>query len=532
VSAQEAADLSREPNWWEERVWYLLFVRSFYDSDGDGMGDIQGIIEKLDYLNDGDPNTTDDLGITGIWLLPIMESNAYHGYWTTDFFSVESDYGTMEDFQQLMDEAHARGIAVIIDYVYNHVSTEHPWFQSAVAGDETFEDYFIWEEENPGYNGPWGATTWWRNSTNDLWYYSPFDSALADLNHTNPAVTEEMNEIARFWLEDVGVDGFRMDAIRYVIEIEVDGRPILADSPTNREYLAQFNAFVNEVSPDAFTVGEIFVNSSNTISRYVEDGAVDAAFEFALAEEIIGAAQLGNKRNIERQLATTLRELAPGTFMNFSTNHDQPRLLTLLGEDEGQNRVVANLLMTLPGAPFIYYGEEIGMTGTNATEDDRQIRRPLPWDESENHGFTTGTPWFPLEEDADIRNIARQIDNPDSLLSHYRSLIHLRNSQPALQYGATIPVDSSYRAAWGYLRSTDEETLLVVLNLDDRETTPYTFAVESSPLTSVSSVDVLYATSEITTNLPELTETGGFTEYTPINETLPPYSIYVLRLNP
>ncbi len=523
----------REPNWWEERVWYLLFVRSFYDSDGDGVGDIQGIIEKLDYLNDGDPNTHDDLGITGIWLLPIVEADSYHGYDAVDYRAIEQDYGTEEDFRQLMEEAHARGINVIVDYVINHTSDVHPWYEASENGDPEFTDWYVWEDENPGYTGPWGAVAWHRNSIRDQWYYGVFWDRMPDLNHDNPAVTAEINDIARFWLDDLGADGFRLDAIRYVIEDEIDGRPILADSPRNRAYLADFNRYVHDVAPDAFTVGEILVTSSNVIANYTDDDSVDAAFEFALAESIISAAQLGNKRDIERQLANTLREFESGTFATLTTNHDMPRLFSTIGEDEGINEVVINLIMTMPGFPFIYYGEEIGMGSDSTTGGgDINYRRPMQWDASEFGGFSSVTPWLGLDSNFADYTVADQTNDPDSLLSHYRDLIHLRNNQPALQYGETIAVDSTYRAAWGYLRYTEDETLLVVHNLDDREAGDYTFSIDESHLTSVSSIDVIYSSTDIAPNLPEINENGSFTNYVPIDAPLPPFSLYVLRLNP
>lgn len=531
LNAQD--EISRQPDWWEERVWYLLFVRSFYDSDGDGIGDIQGIIEKLDYLNDGDPTTTDDLGITGIWLLPIVEAESYHGYDAVDYRAIEEDYGTEEDFRQLIEEAHARGIAVIVDYVINHTSDAHPWFEASESRDPQYSDWYLWEDEAPGYRGPWGqADVWYRSNVRNQWYYAVFWSGMPDLNHENSAVTAEINDIARFWLEDLDVDGFRLDAIRYVIEDDVDGRPILADSPANRAYLADFNTYVHEVNPGAFTVGEILVSSTSVISNYVEDGSVDAAFEFALRDAMLSAAQLGNKRNIERQLANTLREFPSGTFATVTTNHDDPRLFSTIGEDEGVNRVVINLMMTLPGIPFIYYGEEIGMASDSTTGGgDINYRRPMQWDSTEFGGFSTVTPWQSLDTNFADYTVAGQTDDPESLLSYYRDLIALRNSQPALQYGDTTLVESTYRAAWGYLRYTEDETLLLILNLDDRESNDYTFSIEESHLTGVSSVDVLYSTTDITPNLPEINESGGFTGYVPIDAPLPPFSIYVLRLN-
>ncbi len=526
----------REPNWWEERVWYSLYVRSFNDSDGDGHGDFQGIIEKLDYLNDGNPETTDDLGITGIWLLPVAESDTLHGYHVTDYRAVEQDYGTAEDFQELVDEAHARGIAIIVDFVANHTASEHPWFQASVNGDPEYADWYVWEAENPGYNGPWGENAWYQNNTREHWYYAPFNSTAPDLNHHNPDVTTEIYDIARFWLEEFNIDGYRLDAIRYLLEIEVDGRPVLADTPENRTYLAELNDYIHDIYPDAFVIGEAWAGSTNIIANYTEDNSVDAVFEFVLSwggdstGGLVGAARNGNKRPLELTLPFALNDYQGGQFANFASNHDQSRVFTQLNEDEGPNRIVANLLMTMPGFPFLYYGEEIGIAGLKLP-GDIEIRTPMQWDDSENAGFTTGTPWNPLPDNATERTVAGQTDDPESLLSHYRNLIHLRNSQPALQYGETILLDSTYRSAWGYLRYTAEETLLVLHNLDDRESRDYTITIDESPLSSVSSIDVIYSTTDITPNLPEINENGGFTDSVPIDAPLPPFSLYILRLN-
>lgn len=526
IAAQD--DTESSSTWWEGRVWYEIFVRSFYDSDGDGIGDIQGIIEKLDYLNDGDPNTHDDLGITGIWLMPIMESNAYHGYWITDFYSVESDYGTREDFEQLMTEAYARGIRIVIDFVGNHVSSEHPWFQAAIAGEPEYEDWFIWEDEKPDYRGPWGAQTWWQ-SINGRWYYGIFDRALPDLNHNNPEVTAAINNVARFWVQDMGVDGLRIDGARYWVESEYNGNPVLADATEQIEYMAEFTEYVHSVNLEAVTIAEIWASTS-VISRYIKGDSFDVYFEFSLAEELMDAATTGNKWNIELKLPRILETYESHQLATFATNHDQARLLTQLRGDEGENRVVANLMLTLPGAPFLYYGEEIGMTGR---KPDENIRRPMQWDDSPTGGgFTTGRPWEHMQDDYQERNIAGQTNDPDSLLSHYRDLIHLRNDYPALQHGLTIPLSSSFRTTWGYLRYTDDEILLVVLNMNDRDSRSYTFTIEDGPLETVSSVDVVFSTTDVTPNLPEINENGGFTDYVPIEAPLPPQSIYVLRLNP
>jgi alpha-amylase len=523
-----AAQDEFEPQWWHETTWYLLFVRSFYDSDGDGIGDIQGVIEKLDYLNDGDPETTDDLGITGIWLMPIMEAESYHGYDTLDYRTLEQDYGTNEDFQQLIEAAHARGIRVVIDLVLNHTSDAHPWFEASVAGDETYSDWYVWEDENPGYLGPWGQNVWYSNAQRNQFYYAVFWSRMPDLNHENPAVTAEIYDVGRFWIEDMGADGFRLDAIRYLTEPVMNDRPILADAPDNRAYLAEFSAYIHSLNPDAYIVGEVLLDTQNTIARYTNENTVDQAWDFPLADAIIASASGGNKREVEHRLNTTLLTYEPGDFATLTTNHDMPRLLTTLVGNIDANRVVANLLLTMPGTPYIYYGEEIGMMGG---KPDELIRRPMQWDDTPvTGGFTSGTPWQPLDENFATSTVAAQSDDPDSLLSHYRNLIHLRNAHPALQYGETILVDSSYRATWGYLRYTTDETLFVVHNLDDNVAEEYTFTIEESPFTGFTSAELIFSTHEAEVALPELNEQGGFVDYIPIATPLPPFSLYVIRL--
>ena len=520
---------STQPQWWQETVWYLLFVRSFYDSDGDGVGDIQGIIEKLDYLNDGDPNTTDDLGITGIWLLPTTEAESYHGYDTVDYYTIEQDYGTNEDFQQLIAEAEARGIRIIVDLVINHTGDQHPWFLASAAGDEEFTDWYLWEEEEPDVTGVIEANAWHYNNTREAYYYGAFWSGMPDLNHRNPAVTEEMNNIARFWLEDMGAHGFRLDAVKYLIEDEVNGITILEDAPVSREYLGEFTETIHSIDPDAISIAEIF-DPTNVVQRYMDDDVADVAFEFSTASAMITAATAGNKREIERQLINQLFSYDDDEVAIFLSNHDQNRVMSLFNGDETLAKVAANLLLTMPGTPFIYYGEEIGMEGV---KPDELIRRPMQWDTTaETGGFTTGTPWQPLDENFAARTVAEQSDNPDSLLNHYRSLIQLRNSQPALQYGETLRLESTYRAAWGYIRYTEDDTLLVLFNLDDRESRDYTISLDESPFSEFTSAELIYSNIEDVGEipLPELNEEGGFANYIPVPAPMPPTAIYVWRL--
>lgn len=521
-----AQDETFTPHWWDESVWYLLFVRSFYDSDGDGVGDFQGIIERLDYLNDGDPDTSDDLGITGIWLMPIMEAASYHGYDVTDYYAFERDYGTAEDFQQLLDAAHERGIRIIVDLVINHTSSQHPWFQAAQAGDPDFVDWYVWADANPGYRGPWGDNAWYRSRVNGQWYYAPFWSEMPDLNHINPAVQAEMDSIVRYWIEDIGVDGFRLDAIKYLIETEIDGRILLEDTPQNRQYLADLDALAKSLNPQAHTVGEVF-DGTAIIQRYMDDDVMDMAFEFDLAEAIVASARGGRKRNVAQQMGNVLRTYERGEVATFATNHDLPRLLTQLGGDEAANRVVANLLLTLPGAPYLYYGDEIGMTG-DKSDGDEALRRPMQWDASANGGFTTGTPWQPLADDAAQRTVAAQTDDPDSLLSHYRNLIHLRNAYPTLQYGDTALIDSTSNDIFSFVRATEAQTLLVIMNVDDREVEAFTLDLSALPSDTFNDVTVIYDDA----GGPAIAAPAGdLAAYAPMDVPMPAQSMVIVALN-
>jgi glycosidase len=511
VSAQEAAE-----NWWNNRVFYEIFVRSFYDSDGDGIGDLQGVIEKLDYLNDGDPATNADLGVTGLWLMPVMESPSYHGYDVTDYRTIESDYGTNEDFKALVDAAHERGIAIIVDLVVNHTSVEHPWFTASAEGDPTYADWYVWDESCPTYLGPWNQKVWIPRD--DSCYYAIFWEGMPDLNYHNPAVVAEMDDIARYWLEDMGADGFRLDALQHIVE---EGQE-QANTDATHEWANTFHEFVDSVKPDSLTVGEIF--ATDIISAdYVPEGA-DLTFDFDLAKAMLGAARNGRTSPISGAQERAMRIYPPNQYAAFLTNHDQNRVMNELRGDVDKAKVAATLLLTQPGVPFIYYGEEIGMMGA---KPDERIRTPMQWGADETTGgFTSGTPWEALQEDAAEVNVAAQDADPDSLLSHYRDLIHLRAAHPALQHGDYVPVDSESRQVYSFLRRSDDETLLVVINLSDEPQTDYALEVEEASLSEGTQAALVVGSGSLAQ--PQIMEDGGFTGYLPIPE-LPPYSLTVIQ---
>lgn len=463
--AQPAALADPAPaagSWWHDAVFYEVFVRSFADSDegplaGDGIGDFRGLTARLDYLNDGDPATDSDLGITAVWLMPIKESPSYHGYDVTDYHAVEADYGTAADFKAFTQAAHERGIHVVIDLVLNHCSSRHPWFVEAAASPESPKrDWFIWSDTDPGYRGPWGQQVWHSVSRDGSgpFYYGCFSRGMPDLNLTNPDITAALKSIARFWIEEMGVDGFRLDAIKHFIE---DG-PIQENTQASIDWLEDFNSYCKSINPDFFTVGEVW-SSTDQVARYIP-GAVDTAFEFDLGEAIIRALNTGDAAGLRARVKQVLAAYDT-PVATFLTNHDQARAMTQLGNDLGKARAAASLLLTLPGVPFVYYGEEIGHTGA---KPDPNIRTPMQWT-AEPAGFTTGTPWRAPQPDAGEVHVAAQMDDPGSLFSHYRDLIALRRGDEALGVGRTIVLEPAEPGLMAFIREQGERRVLVVVNI-------------------------------------------------------------------
>ena len=443
--------------WWQDTVFYEVFVRSFYDSDGDGRGDLQGLIAKLDYLNDGDPETSDDLGITALWLMPIQPSPSYHGYDVTDYYTIDPDYGTLDDFRALLRAAHKRGMRVILDLVLNHTSNLHPWFFASRQPESRFRDWYLWTETPPEFLGPWGQTVWHQAGLSA--YYGLFWSGMPDLNYRNPEVTMQVYDIVRFWLDEIGVDGFRLDAIRHLIE---DGET-QENTPATHFWLKGFYAVAKGWNPDALLVGEIW-DEPEAIVSYL-DREVDVAFEFSLAEAILNGLRWSNARPIASALRTIQTVYSSGRYATFLSNHDQDRVMTRLIGNVPRAKLAASILLTLPGTPFLYYGEEIGLTGA---KPDERIRTPMPWTTEEYGGFTSGRPWEPLESGAPSRSVAVQAKDADSLLSHYRQMIALRMESQALRSGSLTLLETGDGAVLAYLRETEGESLLVVHHLAGR----------------------------------------------------------------
>jgi len=493
--------------WWNDTVFYEIFVRSFYDSNGDGIGDLNGLIEKLDYLNDGDPATTDDLGVTGIWLMPIMASPSYHGYDVTDYYTVNPEYGTNEDFKRLMAEAHKRGIAIIIDLVLNHTSAQHPWFIEAQDPNSERHDWYRWRES--------GGAGWHRLGS--AYYFGLFWDQMPDLNFENPAVTAEMLNVTRFWLEEMGVDGFRLDAIKHLIE---EGEQT-ENTGATLDWFKEFYTFYKGIKPDAFTVAEVW-SPTHIVAQYT-GGKVDVCFEFDLAEAMREAAFRARTGGLMVAHENVIAAYPPGQYATFLANHDQTRTRSTLMNDE-QAKVAATLQLTFPGIPFIYYGEEIGMQGA---KPDENIRRPLQW--TPDGGFSTGTPWRGYYEDYATRNITTQDATPDSILNHYRALVALRNQHAALRVGDWRLVAAEGRSIYSYLRTYKDEVVLVVVNLSGQTVADYTLTLAKGPLTAAHAPALLMGAGDL--YLPPVNADGGFDAYRPV-PVLPPYNSTIIQFVP
>ena len=474
-SAASACTSSLSPGARSDAAWttgatcYEVFVRSFQDSDGDGIGDIRGLISRLDYINDGDPLSRRDLGARCIWLMPVAESPSYHGYDVTDYYRIERDYGTNEDFKRFMSEAHRRGIRVLVDLVLNHASSDHPFFQAALNDPSSpYRAWFRFSPTRPSELNPWGQSNWHKSPVRDEWFYGFFWSGMPDLNYTHPPVMAEAKRVARFWLEDMDVDGFRLDAIPYLVE--EPGR--INHSPGTHAALRDFSAYIRSVKPDAFTVGEVSDNSDAMVTYYPDQ--LDSHFAFEVADSIIAALRSGSARGILPPVLRLQRDVPDNRWSPFVRNHDQPRTRTELGGDMAKARLASFIMLTLPGVPFVYYGEEIGMLGA---KPDERLRTPMQWTPAAGGGFTSGTPWQPMQDEWMTVTVEAQENDPRSILSLHRRLIPIRDASPALASGELVPLAASHGAVTAYVRREGNRAVLVIANVG---TTPATDVALSS----------------------------------------------------
>ena len=463
VYYSESKDFDQlKPN---HRNYYQLFVRSFADSSGDGIGDFNGITENLDYFV--------EMGIDALWLLPIHPSNSMHGYDVLDFYDVNSDYGTMEDFVNLVDAAAEQGIDIVLDFVLNHTSDQHPWFLEFLAGNLDYEDFYRRiDASDPrfGTQGSWGQDIW--HPIGDGTYYAGyFNGMLPDLNWTEEVVQDEILNISKYWMAK-GVAGFRLDAALH-LEAANEIDPSLNAYEENMQRLLEFEDALKAVYPDAYIVGEIW-DSFDTYSDFF--AVMDSAFHFEYSDLIISMLQQESGLNYANQLASWeyLSQAVDSTAISapFLRNHDQDRFASIIVDDEKQ-RLGAELLLTAPGNPFIYYGEELGMKGVRSGAApiwDESVRLPFLF---ENEYLTTWpeAEWSYSDPfNSDVDGVETQLADDNALIQTYKALLNLRQTTPALRYGRVIPYEENTADLQGYYRVLDEgnsaqELVLVLHNL-------------------------------------------------------------------
>lgn len=511
--------------WWKEAVIYQIYPRSFADSNGDGIGDLNGITAHLDYL--------ETLGIDVIWLSPVYKSpNDDNGYDISDYRDIMDDFGTMEDFDRLLAEAHRHHIRIVMDLVVNHTSDEHAWFiESRSSRDNPHRDYYIWKEPKDGKEpnnwGAWfGGSAWELDEHTGMYYLHCFSRKQPDLNWENPKVRDEVFDMMNWWCEK-GIDGFRMDVISMIskdpsfpdgpVEDGLYGSlaPYVCNGPHVHEYLQEMNRRVLS-HYDLLTVGEAAGVTIEEAQKYANNDGTELGmvFQFEHVELVKGpigkwSDQKPKLRDFRRVMNKWQYELEGKAWNSlFLDNHDQPRVVSRFANDSEQYRVVsakmiATCLHMLKGTPYVYQGEELGMTNAyfDRLEDYRDIesinafhqyvdnglvkaedmmrylkeisrdnaRTPMQWDDSRNAGFTTGTPWINVNPNYPKINAQAAVADPDSVFHYYQELIRLRHTLPVIVYGKFEGLLEDSETIYAYRRLLDGQVLTVACNFTDQE---------------------------------------------------------------
>lgn len=505
--------------WWKKSVVYQIYPKSFYDTTGNGVGDIRGIISKLDYIK--------ELGIDIVWLTPIYKSpQRDNGYDISDYFNIYQEYGTMEDFDRLLKEAHDRDIKIIMDIVVNHSSTDHQWFQDAKKSrDSQYRDFYIWKDPKPDGSEPtnweskFGGSAWQFNEETGQYYLHLFDVTQADLNWENEQLRQEVYDMMHFWFKK-GVDGFRLDVINLISKDQKypdddgsvppgDGRKFYTDGPRVHEFLQEMNREVFS-KYDPITVGEM---SSTTIENCIkysnpERNELSMTFNFHHLKVDYPNGEKWTVADfdflaLKRILSLWQVEMNKGGGWNalFWCNHDQPRIVSRYGNDKDYHRESAKALATtihmMQGTPYIYQGEEIGMTNPyfDRIEDYRDVeslniyrlkkeagmseeeilsilqsksrdnsRTPVQWTKEKHGGFTKGTPWINVAANYPNINVENALADPNSVFYHYKRLIELRKKYDVITYGNYELIHDDHPEIFAYVRNGEKEKLLVVSN--------------------------------------------------------------------
>jgi alpha-amylase len=451
VSGNAAAQSDVKASKWPKAVTYEIFVQSFADSNNDGIGDIMGMTSRLDYLH--------DLGVEAVWLMPLHPSTTYHKYNVDDYYAIHPDYGTLQDFKTFVEEAHKRGIHVVIDLVINHSGRENLWFKEALKDQHIkYWDYYVWaHKDDPQVRPAEGQkrSNWYPVKGSDYLYFAHFGSNMPDLNYDNPKLRQEIFNIGKFWLSEMNVDGFRLDAARHIFS---DDRK--SDMYKWWEYFLQE---MKKIKEDIYIVGEVW-SDVNEVAPYLK--GIPALFNFDIGGAIIKAVneEKGGQLAIKhKEILDVYKNVRPDYIDNtFLTNHDQDRILSSMSGDINKAKIAASILFTLSGSPYIYYGEEIGMKGK---KPDPFIREPFLWDvKSKDESRTTWeVPRF--STDTTVTPLSLQVADENSIYNHYKQLIRLRNYSTALTNGDLTPVPIPDPSICAFLRSDQQQSLLAVHNL-------------------------------------------------------------------
>jgi glycosidase len=448
-----------------------IFVRAYQDSDGDGIGDLRGLISRLDHLQ--------DLGIRGIWLMPVNPSaDGDHGYATTDFRNIEPAYGTLADFDELIRQAGKRGSGVIIDYVLNHAAASHPMFVSARQGPHApFRDWFVWSERAPQGWDIWGKNPWYHTPSQPWlfqgepdklprpaadardFYFGTFGPHMPDFNFRHPAVLAYHADSLRFWLNR-GLAGFRLDAVPHLIE---NSAKDWNDQPESRQLTREIAALIR-----SYPARMVVCEATAKPLEWGDPQVCGGAFAFGYVEHFVGAAK-GRPESVQA-LASYYRSAAP-TMASFVSNHDifaGKRLWDQVEGDEQAYRLAAAAYLLQPGTPFVYYGEEVGQAGVHSLQGDRPLRAPMSWSAQPRSGFTTGTPFRPPAPNLATHNADDQRRDPRSLLNFYKAMIGLRNARASLARGS-FEHSFAEGLVLGFQRRLDDEQTLVLINYGARE---------------------------------------------------------------
>ncbi len=441
-------------------VFYEIMTGSFSDSNGDGIGDLRGIIERLDYLNDGDPNSGRSLGIQGIWLTPIFKSPTYHKYDVTDYYTIDPNFGTMDDLKDLIEECHKRGIKLIIDLVLNHTGDQNQWFKSFIkahnTNDETNPYYDFYSYYNIGSTPPNG-NKYSTYGNSKIYYECNFSGNMPELNYDNEVVRETVLEVAKYYI-DLGIDGFRFDAAKYIY---------YGDNIKSSEFWNWYIGELKSYKPDIYTVGEVW-DADGIVSTYQKEGLDCFNFSVSAAEgKIFQAAKGGNVTTYTRYVESYLNKLNTygynGIMHQFLTNHDMDRAAGFATLNNGYAKMAANLYILSSGSPFIYYGEEIGIKGSRGSANSDANRRvAMLWGDDDTIKDPSETTYDPAKQVNGT--VKEQLKDQTSLYNHYKKLIMIRNAYPQIARGAYKAIPAGDKTVGGFTATYNDSTVCVIHN--------------------------------------------------------------------